>query len=206
MASGFRLLPAGLEEAQFKRVPEGWLFTTANPWVFAPRRTYLVTDAQKPALAARVRRARYARLILMIPMLLLLVAAFVMYPSLLNPHSIATWVAFGVFIIAFTIIITLSDHLAVRPLLRDLPRSSQKIGLGDMMRRQSEALSVKALAIFTAIFVIAAIVNAIEALTSVHASPFATISAFAFALFAIAFVAMLVNKLRARRAGESSSQ
>jgi hypothetical protein len=200
----FRLLPAGLEEAQFKRVPEGWLFTTPSPWVFAPRRTYLVTDAQKPALAARVRRARYLRLILMIPMMLVLVAVFVRYPTLLNARSVATWLGFVAFIVVFTVIITLSDHLCVRPLLHDLPRSVQKIGFADMMRRQSAALSVKALAIFTAIFVIAAVANAAEMLMSDRASPFAAVSAFAFALFAIAFLAMLVLKLRARR--EPSSQ
>ena len=200
MAIAFRLLPAGLEEAQFKRVPEGWLFTTASPWVFAPRRTYLVTDAQKPAIAARVRRGRYARLILMIPMLLLLVAIFIMYPSLLDASSLATWLVLVGYIIVFTIIITVSDYLAVRSLLRGLPRSSQKVSFAEMMRRQSETLSVKALAIFIAIFVIAAGASAIEALTSVRGNPFSTVGAVGFTLFAIAFLAMLVIKLRAKSA------
>ena len=29
----FHLLPNGLEEAHFKRVPDGWLFTTVSPWI-----------------------------------------------------------------------------------------------------------------------------------------------------------------------------
>ena len=52
----FHLLPNGLEEAQFKRDPEGWLFTTVSPWIFAPHRTYLISDAQQPAIAERIRR------------------------------------------------------------------------------------------------------------------------------------------------------
>src|SRR5215813_6250412 len=79
----FRLLPAGLEEAQFKRIPEGWLFTTVNPWLFAPRRTYVVSDAQKPAIAARIRHARYLRVPVMFAMMALMVAAIVMNPALL---------------------------------------------------------------------------------------------------------------------------
>ncbi len=205
MASGFRLLPAGLEEAQFKRVPEGWLFTTASPWVFAPRRTYLATDAQKPALAAAVRRGRYARLIVLLPMMLLLVVCFVAFPSLLNPRSLTTWLALGAFIVVFTAIITLSDYLMVRPLLRDLPRSAQKIGFADMMHRQSETLSVKALAIFSSIFVVASVAGGLEAILSVRPNPFAAIGAVAFALFGIVFVAMLVMRLRARRGREPAS-
>src|SRR5882672_1562256 len=129
----FHLLPNGLEEAHFKRVPEGWLFTTASPWIFAPRRTYLVSDAQKPALAARVRRGRYVRLILLIPMMLLLGAALMMVPSWLRARSLELWALLGGFVVVFTIVIIGSDYLNVRPLLRDLPCSSQKVTFGDML-------------------------------------------------------------------------
>src|SRR4029450_3588995 len=33
MSPRFGFLPTGLEEAQFKRDADGWLFTTANPWI-----------------------------------------------------------------------------------------------------------------------------------------------------------------------------
>jgi hypothetical protein len=204
MATGFRLLPAVLEEAQFKRVPEGWLFTTASPWVFAPRRTYLVSEAQKPAIAARVRRGRVIRLILLVPMLLLLAAAFVIVPSLLNFRSVETWLVLGAFVVVLTIPITVSDYLTVRPLLRDIPRSSQKIRLSDMLGRQGEAMSVRALVILTLIFVIGVAANVFLALTSVRGNPFPAIAAVALALSAIAFGGMLVAKLRARPMGAES--
>jgi hypothetical protein len=60
MTSRFRLMPIGVEEAHFKRVPEGWLFAAPRPWwLFGPRPTYLLTDTEKPALAARIRLNRY---------------------------------------------------------------------------------------------------------------------------------------------------
>jgi hypothetical protein len=199
MASEFRLLPARIEEAQFKLVPEGWLFTTSNPWVFGPRRTYLVSETQKPAIAKRVRRGRYIRMILLVPMVLLLAAAFINVPSLLDPRSIASWLVFGAFIVAFMTAITVSDYLIVRPLLRDLSRSSQKIGLADMMRRQSETMSVAALVIFTLIFAIAGVTNTYKALAPVHGILFETIGAISFTVCAIAYAGMLIAKLRSHQ-------
>jgi hypothetical protein len=79
----FHLLPNGLEEAQFKRVPEGWLFSTASPWIFAPRGTYLVSDAQKPAIAERVRRGRYLRLVVILLLMALMAVGIIMNPVVL---------------------------------------------------------------------------------------------------------------------------
>ena len=58
----FHPLPTGVEEQYFKRVPDGWVFAAARPWwLFGRRPTFLVTDAQKPAIAARLRLNRYLR-------------------------------------------------------------------------------------------------------------------------------------------------
>jgi hypothetical protein len=133
-------------------------------------------------------------------MLLLLIGAFVMVPSLLNFRSVGTWIVLGAFVVVLTVAITVGDNLAVRPLLRDVPRSAQKIRLTNMVRRQGEAMSVTALVIFTLIFVVAGTTNAYQALTSERGTAFGVIGAICFALFAIAFAGMLVAKLRARRA------
>jgi hypothetical protein len=204
MTIQFRLLPAGIEEAQFKRAPEGWLFTTANPWVFGPRRTYLLSDAQKPGLAARVRLSRYIRLVLVVPIVLLLAVAFVMVPSLLNFRSVETWLVLSAFVVGLTIIITLGDYLTVRPLLRNVPRSSQKIRLSHMLARQGEVMSVRALVILTLIFVIGVAANVFLALTSVRGNPFAAIGAISLALLAIVFGGMLAAKLRTKQASTES--
>jgi hypothetical protein len=196
MANRFRSLRAALEEAQFKRVPEGWLFTTANPLVFAPPRTYLVSDAQKPAIAARVRRSRHIRLILLVLMLLLLIAAFIAFPPLLNPRSVEAWLIWGVVILTFTIASAVSDHLIVGPLLRDVPRSSHKIGLTGILRRQSEPMSVKALAIVTLTFLICAMAQTYNAFTS-GAAALMAISVIAFAWLAFVSGGILIARLRA---------
>jgi hypothetical protein len=201
MKTGFRMLPAGIEEAQFKRVPEGWLFATPNPWIVGPRRTYLVNDAQKPAIAARVRRARYVRLISIVPMMMLMAAAFIMNPTLLNSPSVNTAIVFGAFIVFFTIAITAADHRCVRSLLRDIPRTSQKITLAEMLRNQTHAMSVKALSIFTLIFILAAAAQTFQLLAP-GGNVFTAIGAVSLALFAIASSAMLFIKLRKRDRAE----
>jgi hypothetical protein len=195
MTIRFRLLPAGLEEAQFKRVAEGWLFTTASPWVFARRRTYLVSEEQKPALASRVRRGRYLRVLAMIVMLLLVAAIAAMAPSLLRPSSLELWAFLAAFIVVFTIVITEIDYLNIRPLLRDLPRSSQKITLADMVRNQADASSVKALSILTSIFVFAAATNMLQSLAA-GGSVLGAIVAIIFVALAAVFAGMLVARLQ----------
>ena len=196
--AGFQFLPSGLEQGQFQQVPEGWLFTTANPWFFGSRRTYLLTDAQKPAIAERVRRGLHIRLLLLIPIMLILIAADLAYPPLRNFHSVATWLGFLAVGVLFAAVFNISDFLNMRPLLRDIPRSSQKIQLRNVMRVQGQAMSVKALAIFTLIFVCGFL--SFNALTITQGEPFAAIGAIAMLVFAIAFGAMLVRKLRARQA------
>src|SRR5260370_39201394 len=190
MTIRFRLLPAGLEEAQFKRIPEGWLFTTASPWIFARRRTYLVSDAQKPALAARVRRGRYIRLILLIPMMLLLGVALIMVPSWLGSRSLELWALLGGFVVVFTIIVIGTDYLNVRPLLRDLSRSSLKITFGDMFRSQGDVMSHGALWIFTLFFIVAAAMNMIQSVAS-GGNVFATIGVVILVLMGVSFSEML---------------
>jgi hypothetical protein len=172
--AGFQLLPSRLEESQFQQVPEGWLFTTANPWFFGSRRTYLLTEAQKPAIAQRVRRGLHIRLLLLIPIMLILIAADFAYPALRDFHSVATWLGFLAFGVLLAAVFNISDYLNMRPLLRDIPRSSQKIPLRNMMRAQGQALSIKALAIFTLIFVFGFLASSYNALAAITRSRFST--------------------------------
>jgi hypothetical protein len=197
MARTFRLLPAGIEEAQFKKVPEGWLFTTVNPWFFAPRRTYLVNDAEKAPIAARVRRTRYIRLMLLVPALALLAATFVMVPA--DIRSSTTWLILGAFTVVLPVAMAVSEHLALRPLLRDMPRSSQKIGSLEMLQRQGQAMSVTVLVMVTLLFAISAVAYTYLAFAAARGNLLQVPLAAVFAAFAIASAGMLVAKLHARR-------
>jgi hypothetical protein len=201
MTIAVQLMPAGVEEAHFKRVPEGWLFTVTNPWIVAPRRTYLVNDAQKPAIAARARLARYVRLMVLLPIALLMLVALTMDPTLLNSLSVKTAMAFGVFAVVLAGAFTAADYLTVRPLIRHLPRTSQKISLADMLRSQTAAMSTKSLMILTFFFVMVAAGCTFEWLTSARGHGlFKALVALDFVLFAVMFAGMLIAKLRARNA------
>lgn len=45
----------GIEDVGFKTVSGGYVFQTASPWLFGPRRRYFVTEAQKVAIAGCIR-------------------------------------------------------------------------------------------------------------------------------------------------------
>jgi len=195
----FRLLPAGIEESQFKREPDGWLFTIANPWIFGRRWTYLVNDEQKAVLAAGVRRARYVRLVVMFLMMLLLVGLIVLMPSLLRPASIGPWMVLAGFVFVFSGALFVSDYLTVRPLLHGIPRTARKLSYLDMMRGQYNAMSVRALSIFVAIFAFAVIAQGGDFLVSQRIDALRAVSTIGFALFGVMFAGMLIAKLRARR-------
>ena len=199
-----RLVPAGIEEAQFKREPDGWLFTIANPWIFGRRWTYLITDAQKPALAARVRRSRYVRLLIMLATMALLIAVLIMTPSMLREPGIGIALVAAGFVVAVTGMIFVGDYLTIRPLLQGIPRTSRKFSQGDMMRTQYEAMSVRSLSIFAAIFVFATLTNLAGWIASPRASVLALLGIAFSGLFAALFGGMLIAKLRARRAAKHS--
>jgi hypothetical protein len=195
----FHLLPNGLEEAHFKRVPEGWLFTTVSPWIFAPNRTYLVSDAQKPAIAERVRRGRYLRFAVILLLMALMAIGIITNPAVLTlvkTFSLTGAIIFASFVVLTVAAITACDYLNIRPLIRNLPRSSRKIAHADIMQSQAQAMSAPAIAIFASLFVVATAGKTYEALTSASGNWMAAIAAACFAPFALAFIGLLVVKLR----------
>jgi hypothetical protein len=199
----FHLLPNGLEEAHFKRVPDGWLFTTVSPWIFAPPRTYLVSEAQKPAIAERVRRGRYLRFGVILLLMALMAVGIIMNPAVLalvKTFSLTGAIVFASFVVLTVAAITACDYLNIRPFIRDLPRSSRKIGHADMVQSQAQAMSAPAIVIFASLFVVATAGKTYEALTSASGNWMAAIAAACFAPFALAFISMLVVKLRNRHA------
>ena len=154
MASRFRLLPRGVEGQYFKAVPEGWLFGAPRPWLtFGPRPTYLVTNAQKAGLAARIRLSRYIRLLLAIP----LVATTPLWMDLVRGLSLLgnTLLVLG----AYLVVVHLLEHLMIRRLLADLPRARERMTTAEMLREQSAAMSVRSLAMLGGFFGLATVLS-----------------------------------------------
>jgi len=139
-------------------------------------------------------------LVILVATLLAFVLSGVLVAAVHAPNILAVIVFVG-FIIFMTVVITAADHLTVRSLLRDIPRTSQKFTLAEMLRNQAHAMSVKALSIFTLIFIFAAASQAFQSLAP-EASVFTAIGAVSFALFAIASSGMLLIKLRKRDRAE----
>ena len=154
MASRFRLLPRGVEGQYFKAVPEGWLFGAPRPWLtFGPRPTYLVTNAQKAGLAARIRLSRYIRLLLAIP----LVATTPLWMDLVRGLSLLgnTLLVLG----AYLVVVHLLEHLMIRRLLADLPQARERMTTAEMLREQSAAMSFRSLAMLGGFFGLATVLS-----------------------------------------------
>ena len=190
------LVPKGVEEALFKRVGDGWIFSAPNPWTFGRRHSYLVDDAQKADLGMQVRRGRYFRILALMPMFVLPLATFLLAPSLLRAPSITTWVLFALFVVLASVAMNLCDYLPVRPLLVGLPRTTQRIGLVEMHGRQAQAMSVKALATIALIELLACLAVVAQWLTSVRGNPLMLVTAAIFGLLGILFLRMLLVRLR----------
>jgi hypothetical protein len=140
MPGQFRLLPRGVEEAHFKRVPQGWTFAAPRPWwLFGSRPTYLLTDSQKPAVARCVRLNRYLRApwIAVAAALIFLVRRHA--PGSLNRDLI---LLFGVLWVGA---MNASENLTLRPLIAGLPPAPDKMGVTEMLTQQRRAMSVKTL-------------------------------------------------------------
>jgi hypothetical protein len=166
-------------------------------------RTYLVSDAQKPAIAERVRRGRYLRLVVILLLMALMAVGIIMNPvvlMLVKTFSLTGAIVFASFVVMTVAAITVCDYLNIRPLIGDLPRSSRKIGHADMMQSQVQAMSAPAIAIFASLFVVATAGKTYEAFSSASGNWMAAVAAACFAPFALAFISMLVVKLRNRHA------
>ena len=154
MASRFRLLPRGVEGQYFKAVPEGWLFGAPRPWLtFGPRPTYLVTNAQKAGLAARIRLSRYIRLLLAIP----LVATTPLWMDLVRGLSLLGNTL--LVLAAYLVVVHLLEHLMIRSLLADLPQARERMTTAEMLREQSAAMSVRSLAMLGGFFGLATVMS-----------------------------------------------
>ena len=154
MASRFRLLPRGVEGQYFKAVPEGWLFGAPGPWLtFGPRPMYLVTNAQKAGLAARIRLSRYIRLLLAIP----LVATTPLWMDLVRGLSLLGNTL--LVLAAYLVVVHLLEHLMIRRLLADLPQARERMTTAEMLREQSAAMSFRSLAMLGGFFGLATVLS-----------------------------------------------
>jgi len=150
-------------EASFKPAPGGHVFQAPSPWMFARPRYYLVNDAQKAALLARLGTWRLLLMIVTLIELSLTLAMtlpMILWPGtfgrLLLPihHQLGTGL-FAVLLGAVMILLTVplfavpQIYLArtLRSILADAPRSEERITLGEQLPKIATSVSSKVLVV-----------------------------------------------------------
>src|ERR1700678_4134325 len=101
----------GANDASFKRVADGYVFQSPNPWIFAWPRYYLVSQTQKAEILAHLARSRLLLLTCTLAFFVLLGSfiAFVMlspatFIRLVEP---ALRLGFGTFFLIIILMLTL---------------------------------------------------------------------------------------------------
>lgn len=126
--SKFSWVLGGVEELSFKRAHDGWLFTSQTVW---PRRTYLVTDAQKANLVGPLRR------MLAVQFVLIIVVVFASMNLAENYEPSTRWLVLGIALVAGTFLSWLYWAFAIRPLVAGLVPTDERITFSDRFKRQA---------------------------------------------------------------------
>ena len=118
----------GMEATAFKRRADGWLFAVPHVW---PRRTYLVTDEQKTALVKPMRRLWWAQI------LTGTVVTIALLMTLQNQTPLIQFIVFGIAVAVCYILQSVFAVLIFRPMLADLPQTSERIPRSDIFKAQA---------------------------------------------------------------------
>jgi hypothetical protein len=206
------------EEDKFRQVPEGWIFTIGGWWSFL-KRSYLVNDAQKAELLARLRRWRFVLFLLLGAMVMALVAT----SESLSRSGTSDWIQFATFAAVFALSLFLIavampyiQLFILRPILTGavpatLAPTPARIGFWDVLlvapRRQARTFSSLYLMFSCLIFGFLSIKSGYDVFTSKADYAYPIAWAFfdamnAWAFFAVFFGVALFLKLRGRRSHE----
>jgi hypothetical protein len=143
-----------IEAAQFKRVEGGYVFTAPNPRLFGPARSYLVNEAQKADIAARLRRARrtIAPFVIVLNTLMIIgvaaLAAFLLDYSLPTVTKalivvVPTVVAMLVTMLVTIVPVQVYSERALRRLLAGLPQTPERITFRDRAETVTKVTSFR---------------------------------------------------------------
>jgi hypothetical protein len=143
----------GAEEAAFKPVAGGYVFQPPSLfWPFARSRGYVVNEAQKAEFIACLRRQRRQIFLLLVGYVLivlgLMVAVGISSGRAVRIPSVE-FIAIVTVTALAVIPITIMPHIylvrTLRPLLADLPRTDERITVGDQLQSLAAAISGKLL-------------------------------------------------------------
>jgi hypothetical protein len=137
---GIRSLLGGIDEMSFKRTPEGWVFQ--SPGILAPfgyGSHYLVSDSQKEAIAARLRRM-WAWTLVLIAIAAGAAPIIVDNFPLATPQStIGKILVYGGVLTVLTLGLVFWQMRAIRPLLAGAQPTTDRISFAERMHTQVAA-------------------------------------------------------------------
>jgi hypothetical protein len=151
----------GIDEVFFKKANGGWLFKLSSPYIIGQPAYFVVTQAQKAAIARKLRSNRAIRLAIVLPGILLAVPAA---HSLPITNASACTLLLVSFLIVYALIAFAGEieRQRLRPLIHAAPRARGRITLADQFLSSARCTSFPLLlllfAIFAANFIVAAAV------------------------------------------------
>ena len=117
-----------LVEASFKAAPEGYVFQSPSPWLFARPHYYLVNDAQKAVIGEFIRkRARFGMvsgIVGVVGVLTLATVPLVFFGQYFGPFS--TWLLAMAFYVPTMIVPRIYYRRLLRPIIKDLPTTDRR--------------------------------------------------------------------------------
>jgi hypothetical protein len=127
-----------MEKMAFKHVQNGWVYGAPNPWLFGPRRYYLLNDEQKSEIAGCLRRMWR---LLFVTMLASIAAAIPVAMPSFHSHPVVTLAAAA--LVGLVIGIAANAYLcsATRPIVASLEPTAERITQREAFTTQIAAFS-----------------------------------------------------------------
>jgi hypothetical protein len=128
----------GMQELSFKPVTGGYLYRAPSPWLFGPTQHYVVTEAQKAALAVHHRAMLRQAFWLIIVMGSLAAPLASMFPLSQGASFIGASILVGL-AIGFSLNALLVSK--VKPIIAGLTPSAERITQRDLFGKQAQTFS-----------------------------------------------------------------
>src|SRR5215210_645125 len=135
-----RSLLGGIDEMSFKRTPDGWAFQ--SPGVLAPfgyGSHYLVSESQKEAIAARLRRMWAWTLVLIAVAAATAPIVVDNFPLAVPQSAIGKMLVYAGVLIVLTLCLVFWQIWAIRPLLAGAQPTTERISFTERMHTQVAA-------------------------------------------------------------------
>jgi hypothetical protein len=139
-------------ETRFKRAAQGWIFRAPTPWILGPRPHYLVSDAQKAKIEMVLGLSFLVTCLLLAASVLFLMPPSVVLKSV--PYFEDRLLIFVVYCLGVSGLQNLGHCFAFRAILKNSPRTSEKIRLDERLKGLTGMYSAEQLKFLLVLFLV----------------------------------------------------